>query len=91
MDELISIEKAAKLLGVDKKTLKKWELDGFLVAQRTRGGHRRYSITDITNLQGKETDNKNFNGCQVFCKVDSIKQKELVENILKLIKEYNNN
>ena len=47
----ISIGKAAKLLGVSKDTLRRWEKEGKLVAQRTLKGHRRYSEGEITGLR----------------------------------------
>lgn len=44
MNRLISIGKASKILGVSITTLRRWELEGKLVAERTELGHRRYDI-----------------------------------------------
>ncbi|MGK7890787.1 MAG: MerR family DNA-binding transcriptional regulator, partial [Leptolyngbyaceae cyanobacterium] len=38
----ISVSEASKLLGVSTKTLYRWEEQGKLKPERTRGGHRRY-------------------------------------------------
>jgi putative resolvase len=42
MDKYIAISKASKLLGVSITTLRRWELEGKLVPERTLGGQRRY-------------------------------------------------
>ncbi|HNL08374.1 MAG TPA: helix-turn-helix domain-containing protein [Chitinophagales bacterium] len=41
---MISIQEAAKLLGVTPKTLRLWEQAGKINAYKTSGGHRRYII-----------------------------------------------
>jgi putative resolvase len=53
--EIISIKKAALMLGVTTTTLRNWDKSGFLPSFRTAGGHRRYKISDIKKiLYGKE-------------------------------------
>ena len=47
MDKLVSIGKAAKILGVSEVTLRRWDEDGKLVSIKTEGGHRRYDISKI--------------------------------------------
>jgi excisionase family DNA binding protein len=47
MEKLVSISKAAKLLGVSEITLRRWDRDGKLVSIKTEGGHRRYDISKI--------------------------------------------
>ncbi|MDI9475515.1 MAG: MerR family DNA-binding transcriptional regulator [Natronincolaceae bacterium] len=44
MEKMISISKASKILGVDIRTLQRWDNDGKLTAYRTLGGHRRYKL-----------------------------------------------
>ncbi|RIV16480.1 MerR family DNA-binding transcriptional regulator, partial [Alicyclobacillaceae bacterium I2511] len=39
---LLSLEEAAKLLGVSKSTMRRWEEEGRIKPERTPGGHRRY-------------------------------------------------
>jgi excisionase family DNA binding protein len=43
----VSISKAAKILGVSKITLRRWDAEGRLVATKTQGGHRRYDLSKI--------------------------------------------
>jgi len=47
MDRLVTIGKAAKILGVSVMTLRRWDEAGKLVSVRTEGGHRRYDISKI--------------------------------------------
>jgi excisionase family DNA binding protein len=47
MENLVSISKAAKILGVSEVTLRRWDEAGRLVAIKTEGGHRRYDISKI--------------------------------------------
>lgn len=48
MDNLLSIEKAAELLGVSTGTLRRWEREGKLMPdERTAGNQRRYLLSSI--------------------------------------------
>lgn len=47
MNKLLTIEEAAKQLGVSTITLRRWEKAGKITATRTQGGHRRYVLADI--------------------------------------------
>ena len=47
MNKLVSIEKAAEMLGVSEMTLRRWEKSGKLTPERTEGGHRRYDISKL--------------------------------------------
>ena len=58
MDNMISISKAAKILGVSTVTLRQWEKDGRIKSLRTPGGHRRYNISKIKEIY-KFNVNKN--------------------------------
>ena len=49
MSRIVSIGEAAEILGVSIPTLRRWDLQGKLKANRTRSGHRRY---DLSELQG---------------------------------------
>jgi len=48
MSKLVSIGKAAKILGVSKMTLRRWDEEGRLTSIRTEGGHRRYDLSVIS-------------------------------------------
>jgi excisionase family DNA binding protein len=45
--EWLSLSDAAKLLGVHPSTLRSWSDQGILPVQRTNGGHRRYSRSQV--------------------------------------------
>ena len=47
MEKLVSISKAAKILGVSEVTLRRWDKDGRLVSIKTDGGHRRYNLSKL--------------------------------------------
>jgi excisionase family DNA binding protein len=47
MKNLVSISKAASLLGVSEITLRRWDKEGKLSSIKTEGGHRRYDISKI--------------------------------------------
>ena len=55
MNRFYSIGKAAVELGVSISTLRRWEAEGKLVPQRTKGGQRRYSSEQIMGLARKVT------------------------------------
>lgn len=47
---LLSVEEAAKILGVSKSTMRRWEAEGRLNPERTPGGHRRYRSEELTQM-----------------------------------------
>lgn len=52
MDAWLTIRQVTEQTGVPAATLRAWERRyGFPVPQRTTGGHRRYSATDVRRLQ----------------------------------------
>lgn len=74
---LIGIARAAELLGVGISTLRAWDDTGLLKAERTKGGHRRYRIEDIEQLQGVVSEDNPPNDCvAVYCRVSSHDQKQ---------------
>ena len=50
LDMLLSLEEAAKVLGVSKSTMRRWEAEGRLHPERTPGGHRRYRSEELTQM-----------------------------------------
>jgi len=47
MNRLSSIGEASKALGVSITTLRRWELQGKLIPERTKSGHRRYDLAQL--------------------------------------------
>ena len=50
-ENLVSILEASKMLGVARTTLRVWDKKGIFTSVRTLGGHRRYCLEDLKNLQ----------------------------------------
>ena len=50
MDRLLTLKETGKLLNISKQTLQRWDNSGKLIAVRTKGGHRRYKLSDIENI-----------------------------------------
>jgi putative resolvase len=47
MNRLISIGEAAEALGVSITTLRRWEIEGKIIPERTVSGHRRYDLSKL--------------------------------------------
>lgn len=75
----VSIGQAAEMVGVSISTLRRWESDGSLLADfRTRGGHRRYSISRIRQEVLDVNDDKNNTSNRktyIYARVSSHDQK----------------
>jgi predicted site-specific integrase-resolvase len=69
----LSISEAAKLKGVSASTLRRWEVEGRLVPERTANGHRRY---DLAQLLGIKSDNSLTVG---YARVSSHDQRQDLE------------
>jgi len=50
-ERIYTLEEVVKILGVSKSTLRSWDRDGYLVAGRTKGRHRRYSGAQVQEIQ----------------------------------------
>lgn len=76
MDRLISISKAAQLLGVTTTTLRVWDSEGKIESVRTEGGHRRFRLSDVQRLQGIDQENETqIETVVAYCRVSSHDQK----------------
>ena len=79
MDKLVSISKAAKILGVSEITLRRWDKEGRLTSIKTEGGHRRY---DISKIIPENVHKYNFNDNKktiAYARVSSHDQKKDLE------------
>lgn len=76
IDRLLSIKQAADMLGVNPKTLRRWENDKKITSKKTKGGHRRYLLSDINFLQGIEIKEESDKSVAVYCRVSSNEQKQ---------------
>jgi len=75
--EMVSISKAAKMLGISQQTLRVYGREDKIKEVTTRGGHRRYLLSEIQALQGIHPDNKSSNtrAC-CYCRVSSNDRKQ---------------
>ena len=79
MDKLVSIGKAAKILGVSEVTLRRWDEDGKLVSIKTEGGHRRYDISKIRPELVHKFDFQDARKTVAYARVSSGEQKDDLE------------
>lgn len=54
MSELITLDVASSILGVCKKTLRRWDESSKLIAKRDNNGYRKYCISDISQHTTKD-------------------------------------
>ncbi len=54
-DRWLTIEEAARFLGVGQSTLRRWSDAGLVPVYRTAGGHRRYREADLVAVLRSET------------------------------------
>lgn len=71
----VSIGQAAKELGVSIPTLRRWEAEGKIQAERTPKGHRRYDLAQLHGLKPYETSKTN-RPTVCYARVSSHDQKE---------------
>lgn len=77
-DKFISISKASEMLGVHHNTLRRWTDSGKIKCSKTIGKHRKYLLSEILSLQGKEVENENLNKdvVAIYTRVSSNDQKQ---------------
>lgn len=52
-DPFLRPRQAARLLGVEPRTVSNWARDGVLEAHRTAGGHHRFRLSEVQRLAQK--------------------------------------
>ena len=52
-DQLVSISRTSRLLGVCQDTLRDWDKKGLFPAVRTAGQQRRFRLSDIKRVQAE--------------------------------------
>lgn len=50
MNRLLNVSQAANFLGVSAASVRKWSDAGLLLAYRTPGGQRRYSLAELEDF-----------------------------------------
>ncbi|TFE67891.1 resolvase [Methylacidiphilum sp. Yel] len=85
--KLVSIQEAAKFLGVAPQTLRRWEREGKLLPdERTVGGQRRYDLARLRPDQfyASEAARRTI----AYARVSSIEQKDELERQKQLLELY---
>ncbi len=52
--QILNSDEAAQILGVNVSSIKRWTDSGDLGCQRTKGGHRRFSLDDLIQFSQKQ-------------------------------------
>jgi len=85
MDKLYRIGQAAQLLGVSPSTLRRWEREGKIKAERTEGAHRLYRLSQFKiakNITARERKTI------AYARVSSHDQKTDLERQKKVLEMY---
>ena len=77
-EALFTPKQLAKTFNVTNETLIRWEKDGKIKAQKTKGGHRRY-IYDVPNVSSSKDCKDNKKTSFIYARVSSAKQKNDLE------------
>jgi len=89
MDKLVSIGKAAKMLGVTIQTMRNWDRSGRLKPDDiTRGGARRYSIKSLERINGDISPTRDELKTIAYARVSSNDQKEDLERQIDVLELY---
>ena len=85
-NSLISIGETAKLLGVDIQTLRAWDKNGKLKAERTPTGHRRYNRNKVLSMVSPKLSNDKIT--IAYARVSSNDQKADLERQIQVLEMY---
>jgi len=82
---MYTIQEAAKLLGVSISTMRRWEKEGKIKPIRTQGGHRRYTLEELSQIKPLQHDTKLT---IAYCRVSSSDQKEDLQRQVENVSQY---
>jgi putative resolvase len=82
----ISIKTAAKELGIAIGTLRRWEVEGRIKAERTPGGHRRYDLDKLSRLIPYSVGKKRIT--IAYARVSTSDQKKDLNRQIQLLENY---
>ncbi|PKO15222.1 MAG: IS607 family transposase [Chloroflexi bacterium HGW-Chloroflexi-10] len=93
MEKMISIGEASKILGVTPKTIRIWESQGKIKAERTPNGHRRYNRDEIVRLSSfngkiRKDDELAKKRTIAYARVSSHDQKEDLKQQVQLLETF---
>ncbi|MEQ8169105.1 MAG: IS607 family transposase [Candidatus Eremiobacterota bacterium] len=82
---IVGIGKLSKELGVSIDTVRRWEREGKLKGERTKGGHRRYELEKVLSRIDKSSKEKITVG---YARVSTRNKREDLERQKKVIELY---
>ncbi|MBR8835042.1 MAG: IS607 family transposase [Stigonema ocellatum SAG 48.90 = DSM 106950] len=82
-DRFVTIGEASKLKGVSIDTLRRWEKEGKICAERTDGGHRRYKLSQLLDIKDERV-RKTI----LYCRVSTHDQKKDLDIQSELLETY---
>jgi predicted site-specific integrase-resolvase len=85
--KLVDIKGAANALGVSMTTLRRWEQSGKLIPERTKGGHRRYDLTQLRPESYRNSNDENKITI-AYARVSSHDQKQDLERQKQVLEMY---
>ena len=80
-EALFTPKQLTKTFNVTNETLIRWEKNGKIKAQKTKGGHRRY-IYDVPNVSSSKDCKDNKKTSFIYARVSSAKQKMTLKDKL---------
>lgn len=86
----VCIKKAAEILGVSSRTLRRWEEQGKIKSDRTSGGHRRYDLAQFYPLHNKAM-RKDDRITLCYARVSTHEQKEDLQRQVNMLESYSCN
>lgn len=54
--KLLTIGEFAEKMGVDPDTVRRWDREGKIVSERTKGGHRRFPESELYKVENKQEE-----------------------------------
>jgi excisionase family DNA binding protein len=83
----LTIKEAAKELGVAQETLRRWEAEGKIITERTKGGHRRYDVSKLIGVRPRQQQSVSKITIG-YARISSHDQKEDLKRQVALIESY---
>lgn len=76
MSEWITIDEAAKMLGVSHQTMRNLDCSQIIQVSRTPGGHRRYNINDVRKIKDRKLVQSYFEYLRQEIRRETLEQKQ---------------
>src|SRR3989344_4641881 len=59
-EKFLTVHEAAEYLDVSTKTIRRWEMKGYLFAYRTEGNQRRFSFSQLLAFKNRKDSKKQY-------------------------------